>query len=229
MKLCILLCLLVGSALASAAPIRLAIIDTGYDATLAEPKIKLCKDGHFNFSNGKAEVGFTGLHGTIVASVIARGLTNVDYCAVIITLEMGAGFRADVISEAVEKLENQNIKAVNMSLRGFDYSWVEYRRLRILTMQGTAVFAASGNENLDLDQKCNVYPACYQLPKLYAVGATDEDPTLKAPYTNYGSKVILWFPGDTVFQGKLFRGTSFAAPAATSEFIRALYRIRQQQ
>ena len=93
--------------------------------------------------------------------------------------------------------------------------------------KGVLVVAAAGNAASNNDQ-INFCPACYQLPNLISVAATNSSNDSLASFSNYGSrKVAIAAPGDSIYStlppgafgytgyyGTL-SGTSMAAPHVT--------------
>lgn len=199
---------------------KIVIIDTGYDDTKATAALKLCPTGHYDFYQQKATIGSYGLHGTYVASVIAERLKNVDYCAVVFQVASPTGIKYRDILWALRKSLDQNATVINISIVGNGHSFIEREILVDAVKGGARVFTGAGNENQNLDTVCNVYPGCYRIRGVYSVGALSPDGTQKALYSNYGSKVDLWYPGHyETFDGGTAQGTSFASPAALADYV----------
>jgi subtilisin family serine protease len=202
--------------------IKIAIIDTGYDASISKSPLKLCQTGHYDYLSNTPVVGSAHPHGTVVASVIAEMLTDVNYCAVIYQVVTPMGLTADAIMNAFDRARSEGISAVNLSISGRLYSWSERRAMEATAKAGTVIFTAAGNERTNLDKFCNAYPACYPIQNMYVVGATERDNTEPTPYTNYGKVVDVWMPGDYEILNEVVEGTSFAAPRALAFYVYAL-------
>jgi subtilisin family serine protease len=209
--------------------IRIAIIDTGYSPRFGSVPLKLCKTGHFDFMTSKPEVGSVSPHGSIVGAIIAEELQDVNYCAVIYQVVGPEGLTATTVQKAFEKAKTSGIAAINLSLSGRAHSFAEKNAIKAVADRGTVIFAAAGNDQMDLGNFCNSFPACYSIPNMYVVGATERENSYPARYTNYGTKVTIWLPGDYEFQGQVVEGTSFAAPRALSDYVYSLYLIQAKK
>lgn len=204
----------------SAPKYKIAIIDTGYDVTRAVHRLKLCESGHYNFRNDTPTVGFTQIHGTLVASIIAEQLKGVNYCAVIFQVETKNGHFLDAsLTRAVTMAIKQNVTIVNMSYQGYMTSLKERFALERLSASGAVTFEAAGNEGQNLDYQCDAFPTCYGIDNIFPVGAIDPDTTTKAKYSNHGKMIKLWFSGRTTYNGDEYNGTSFAAPRALCDYV----------
>lgn len=206
----------------AAEPVRIAIIDTGYDPDIAPVKLKLCKTGHYDFPSKKPQIGSVHIHGTVIGSIIAAELKDVDYCAVIYQVfdEEDSLMSIQNATLAFRRAKKEKLIAINASFEGKLHSYKEHDA--ILELGEVIVFAAAGNSNQDLDKTCNVYPACYEAPNVVVVGSVSPDITQKALYSNYGTLVKVWYPGDVKFNGQWQSGTSFAAPRALADYVRSL-------
>lgn len=204
---------------------KIGIIDTGYDKSIDDRHVKICDDGHYDFGNDTPTIGHTMFHGTAVAQTIASQLEDVDYCLVIYQVAGPIGIPAENLSLALKKAAAGGLAAVNISLEGRQYSFLERQELFNLTSKGTAVFVAAGNRGQDLGRACMSYPACYGLPNLYVVGATQDNGEYVANYSNYGVRVHVWEDGDIDFNGETVRGTSFASPKALGDYVSSLSRL----
>lgn len=202
--------------------IKIAIIDTGYDAGQAFAKIKLCKTGHFDFATNTPVLASTNPHGTMVASLIAQGLDGVNYCAVIYQVNGPEGVTFENLIGAFAKAEQESLQAINLSIQGYKYSFFEKAAITRVALRGTHVFVAAGNDNLNLDEACNSYPGCYSIRGLHMVGAMNPDYSSRASYSNYGSRVELWYPGFYQTVMEYGKGTSFAAPRALADYVYSL-------
>lgn len=202
---------------------RIGIIDTGYDPkSQVGPKLKLCKTGHYDYNMKSSRIGNMHPHGTLVAQVIAKELEDVDYCAVIFQIESNSDYTYNAPA-AVKRAVDEKLTAVNISVVGKYYSFEERDQFKRGAQAGIQFFVAAGNDNMDLDKTCIVYPGCYRLPNMHIVGALSRDFTQKTQYSNYGEVVDAWFPGDVKDKnGQWAQGTSFASPAALADYILSL-------
>ena len=208
--------------------LKIAVIDTGFDISRAQGQPKLCKSGHYDFAAKKAVVGFSSAHGTIVSSILAEGLEDVNYCIIAYNVQVRGRVDMPSVYEALRRARREGVVAVNMSLEGVLHSFSEVRELELTARRGIATFIAAGNDNKNLDETCNSYPACYLVDNTYIVGALTVDPRGKAQFSNYGSRVTIWKEGFYEFHGQYTEGTSFAAPRATSDYVLSLSRIQSK-
>ncbi len=202
---------------------KIAILDTGYDIHAPGTKLKLCKTGHFDFRSYRRTIDYTQSHGTEVSSIIAERLKDVDYCAIIYQIESVFGtFPDQNIIGALELANVAGVVAVNMSFVSSDPSIAEREALKRIASKGAKLFVAAGNDRKNLDYECDVFPACYDIPNLSAVGALDPLTGEKASYSNRGSRIKLWYSGRYHAAGRSVNGTSLAVPRALSEYVLSL-------
>lgn len=203
-------------------PYKIILIDTGYDALRAPYKLKLCKDGHFDYLHHEYKIGSMDVHGTQVASIIAEKLRDVDYCAVIyqVAISTKPDFHYQEVADAFMRASGEGATAINVSL-GFtvphDFNTDAIKDdFSAPTRSRIPVFLAAGNDHKNFDKLCDVYPQCFNFPNFIIVGSQDPLRPREHSYSsNYGKIVQLWAPGgyDDEF------GTSYAAPRALSEYI----------
>jgi hypothetical protein len=213
--------------------IRVAIADTGLDKRFLDPSVKICKNGHYDFVENRAGIKTepSSPHGTYIANIIGAELGDADYCIVVYNVWDENGNVHDLIRMSISAYRMASVNGVsvmNYSLQGFAHSYIERNALVRVTSSGLKIFVAAGNDNIDLNQVCSSYPACYDIPGLVVVGAhSDSDPQARASYSNYGRKVDVWKSGsyNDIRRGVYTRGTSFAAPRAAADYV--LYLLAQ--
>lgn len=199
--------------------LKIAIIDTGYDASLAyrtgAVPLKVCKAGSFDFVTNRPGVGAGELpHGTIVGSVIAQELQEVEYCAVIFRAFGQRSVEPPIIAAAMLAANAvPGLKFVNISLVGNLPEPSEKLAAQAVTEAGLELFVAAGNEKTNLDARCASFPGCYGLRGIVMVGALDALGNI-AKYSNYGKVVSNWEQGDVLWGSEIERGTSYASPKA---------------
>jgi hypothetical protein len=225
----VLVCLSVMSE-SHAETLKIAIIDTGYDSSLITtgPKLKLCKYGHYDFVKGTSTVGHTIEHGTRVAEILARELASVDYCAIIYSVynpnTRGVSQMPDeYISMAYNKASYEGVVAINSSFDAPQASIVEREAIRDAIGRGATPFVVAGNRHMNLDNECLWFPACFDIVNMQVVGALKGDLTGRASYSNYGSRVKLWYSGEYNSEE---RGTSYAVPRAVADYVSRLARVQ---
>jgi len=200
--------------------IKIAIIDTGYSPEYAKqlkaPPIKLCLNESKDYVN--SDFSRNPYHGTEIASIIAKELINVNYCAIIYKVFSDNLPQIDInIVKALKDLETKDVVAINLSFGGTGPKEAEKAELQKLNDKGILIFAADGNDNKDLDKECNYYPVCYYLSSIVRVAAADKD-GYKCEVSNYG-KDSIYVLGTNFKQESYSCATSYATPRALSEFV----------
>lgn len=205
--------------------VKIGIIDTGYESGGAQAlaTLKLCPTGHYDFYSEKPVVARTDKHGTMVGTIIAETLQNVNYCAVIFQVVTKNGeITPETIARAVMRASKEHLQAVNVSLTGTAASFYEARAFKALSDSGARIFVAAGNDHRDLNFACQSYPACYQVKNIQIIGALTEDLEQPAQYSNHGGRVNLWYSGVYNDGFTHAQGTSFAAPRAAADYLLSL-------
>jgi subtilisin family serine protease len=166
-------------------------------------------------------------HGTHVAGIIGAvgnngiGIAGVNLKVSMMTLKFidddGYGTVADEI-KVIEFARNNNVRIMNMSFGGYEYSEIE--KLAIKSSTDILFVAAAGNE-INNNDNSPLYPASYDLPNIISVAATDKNDNL-ASFSNFGIRsvdiaapgvnIYSTFPGDTY---RSFSGTSMSTPVVT--------------
>ena len=201
---------------------RIAVIDSGYteDIKYFPQTVKLCKNGHYDFTTKTKTVGFDSIgHGTLVADTIdktAGPINRSKRCYMI--YKVGLSINND-LANAVIKATKRGVKVINISVESSQYRHRLEKALKVATSKGVKVFVAAGNSGTNLNEFCMVYPACFKMKNLYTVGALNlgYEPTR---YSNYGSIVTIWELDYA--QGQI--GTSFASPRAAGKYMREIGR-----
>lgn len=208
-----------------------AIVDTGYNPDLATVKLKLCKTGHWNvIDDSKDSLNSKLVHGTRVADILADKLQNVNYCAIIYQVfsenvekpDTYANMNVNKLTLALNKAKSENITAINLSYSGTGKYDSELKAMTELSDNKVILFTAAGNNDIDLTDTCNIYPACYEIKNKLVIGARDyEKPSLRDKHSNYGKPVDIYAPGYKVNTEKpeLEIRTSYATPRALAEYI----------
>lgn len=201
--------------------IKIAVIDTGYDVNMAKangyPPLKLCKEGHYDFTRGTSEVGNSYPHGTMTASLIAATLQYVDYCAIVYTVfTPELHLIRDSITTSLKLAYQNEVDYVNISITGLEPDPDEEKAVKDLYYDGIMVFAAAGNEGRDLGGRCNSYLTCYANGHyVHSVGALGKGGKLLRT-SNYGTPVSDYVYGEILWNGQTVQGTSLATPRALS-------------
>lgn len=221
------------SGVAMAAPIRIAVLDSGYDykstwsKDIARPK--LCDRGHKSYV-GKTILDDHG-HGTHVAGLIAQNNQDVDYCLVIIKVfnVKDTRFNLENVRNGLKYAADIGVDIINYSGDGVARDEVECSVIGDVLRRGIKVVAAAGNEHSDLITN-PYYPAMCD-SRIYKITATT-DKFERLPASNYASKPIpniYWELGDKVMsllpnnRTGVLSGTSMATAIFTQRLVRLLY------
>lgn len=196
------------------AQIKVAVIDTGIDPAYPVTLCEKPKD-FTGFQNTNDEYG----HGTNVSNIIFQKTKNTETCQYVLKVfskKTDNNYQASV--KALEYVLSKDIQVLNYSVAGFMYGEEEKVLIQKLLNKGVTIFVAAGNNRINLDKKCETYPACYD-KRINVVGSTDESGS-KSAFTNYGKVITHWELGEGYSAGGVtMSGTSQATAVATSKFI----------
>lgn len=178
-------------------------------------------------------------HGTMVAGALGAigdngiGVAGVAWNVKLLPLKVDEGgeLSTAAILAAYDYVEDnaasRNIRIVNASYGGPQYSQLEFNAIRRLRDLGVLFVAAAGNEDSNIDRAVRAYPANYNLDNIIAVAATNRQDNISS-FSEYGPlSVDLAAPGlqivTTTFDGTWnffptnrgasgVSGTSFSSP-----------------
>jgi minor extracellular protease Epr len=209
-----------GMSAAKAEPIKIAVIDTGFDfnsnwpaaTKLGLTKPKLCKAGHKDFT--KTGLKDTHGHGTHIAGLIAKYADNADYCLVILKFYDSRATTSNLrsIVDAINYAVSLKVDFINLSLGGVHPSELERQAVLNALNANIRVVSAAGNEKSNLAQK-GYYPALYD-SRIVVVGATKETGE-RLPASNYGPQVTYTAIGHEVLS--LGLNNTFVKESGTSQ------------
>ncbi len=178
------------SLLLKAAPVKIAVVDTGLNLSLAKD-IPLC--GYYDLTNTGYQDTYG--HGTNVSGIIHNFSKNRNYCQVIYKVfDRSTKNSYEPSLEAFKMIsKDPDIKVINYSANGNVFFITEKIVIDKLIRQGKKFVTAAGNDSLNLDAACNSYPACYS-KNIISVGngQTAKD---RAVSSNYGKRVSVWENG----------------------------------
>lgn len=197
--------------------IKVAVLDTGvsaHDDVTLKDSYNILTDS----TDGAEDDNAKG-HGTHVAGIIGATCGNrAGGCGVapeaalynIKILDKEArGTSADLI-RGVKKAVSLQADIINLSVEGMSYSLTEAKVMTQAVEQGTAVFAAAGNDG----SQTRSYPGAYA--DVICVGATDRDGS-KAYLSNYGSWVDLAAPGMDITAPAAISTNTYRTYSGTSQ------------
>lgn len=225
------------------APIRVAVIDTGFDFKsdwknyigyldsdgYALQMPKLCKTGHEDFTNTGLQD--TNGHGTHVAGIIAKFAENSNYCLIILKNYAPVNNNSDILErtfKAIKKAIALKVDIINYSGGGEGKSERECNAIKQALDAGIKVIVAAGNEYHNIN-KVPYYPAMCD-NRVIAVKNVDSTgnvvPSSNFTDTKKGSRELESEKGFNVLsllpknQIGLMTGTSQSAPTRTGKVIK---------
>lgn len=203
----------------TAKTVRIAVIDSGYYTMRSD--FKICDNKPYDFTNTSME-DFVR-HGQNVTHIISDNLKDIDYC--IIPMKVfafkGSLTSARNIVNALQTLLTLDVDIINMSLTGDDPIEQEKEAILRLLSKGVTIVVAAGNDNKNLDLKCDIFPACYS-KEIITVGNWEKTNS-KAETSNYGNYVRFWAIGTEIEAGGLVRsGTSMSTAIISAKIARQL-------
>lgn len=170
-------------------------------------------------------------HGTHVAGIIgavgnnSRGICGINWNVKIMALKFMGSNGYGSVSGAIECLEYASatkkkgvpVVLTNNSWSGINFSQALYDAIQAQLREGILFVVAAGNDGENTDEN-PVYPACYDLPNVITVAATDNNDEI-ADYSNFGrNSVHIAAPGNDIIslypggRYEFMSGTSMAAP-----------------
>lgn len=141
-------------------------------------------------------------HGTHVAGIIgaetnngigiAGVMWNVQLMPVKMLNDQGYGTLSDEIAAidyvVAMKQSGVDIKAMNASFGGYEYSDLEKQAIESANSEGILFVAAAGNDGTNNDHT-PMYPASYSLSNIISVTATDQNDR-RASFSNFGQYTV---------------------------------------
>lgn len=178
------------------------VIDTGVDLDHPDLKGNLI-DGYDFIDNDNIPEDLNG-HGTHVAGIIGAvgnnsvGVVGVSWSIKIMPLKVldsnGEGYISDII-RAIEFAKKNNIRIINMSFSGPDYSRPLYDEIK--SYPDTLFIVASGNSSANIDLFPE-YPAGYNLNNIISVSSSNQNDQL-SDFSNFGEmSVDVLAPGENI-------------------------------
>lgn len=196
--------------------IPVAVIDSGFDeAALKKSKVKLCPKGHYDATYEDYTIGYDWTkvqHGTKMAALVSKYSKGRACLVLIKALDHDPYIQNIVyINRALKHLilMKDYVKIASLSYSGPQYNQQERVSMMQLSYSNkVAMFVAAGNDDIDLDLNCSIYPACYRAIDRKVVVSADN-----VSHFNRGSVVNLWENGLELGIG----GTSIAAAIAAGK------------
>lgn len=200
---------------------KIVVLDSGVGKSLARQSF-MCKKGILS-TIGEDGIDTHG-HGSNIIGLIAQKINPKTQC--IVSIQVWSKKIAEEKSNGEEFIKGLNLayslhaSYVNMSMTGEGNNEPEYKAIVNLLKFGTKIIVATGNDEHDLDYKCDIYPACYKMKipqeirkNFYVISSNTVDTA------NKGRIVDAYLDGKNKGIPRL-TGTSQATAIFTSELIR---------
>lgn len=194
---------------------QVAIIDTGININQVDKKY-LCRGGHSSLTDSKWYEDDIG-HGTNIYNIITQGMNPNTSCIRIFKIGdkntdgNSISFNLNVV---LNYLIDSKVKLINISMAGYGFSLIEHINLVRLVYSGKKVVVAAGNNNQNLDKKCDIYPACHAIyhDNFIVVGSNC------GRFSNYG-KVVDFYENGCNQGVPMMTGTSQATAKKTNKIV----------
>lgn len=197
--------------------VKVAVIDTGLDMKYSK-SVPLCRDGHKDFT-GEGLNDNNG-HGTNIVGLIVNSYKPTGYCIVLIKA-FSRDPQVQYVTQALEYAEQIQANIINLSGGGPNPIKREREVVMRLLDKNIILSVAAGNDNVNLDEDCNYYPACYD-PRIYVVGNSNGR-------SNYGKVVDIWYNGQNKTEFGVTRsGTSQSTAQFTSQLLKTVALIKKK-
>lgn len=196
--------------------LRVAVVDTGLNYNPKISKLSLC-DGN------QALEDYVG-HGTKMATLIYDTLTNdkkTSICFISTSImEKDRKITSASITRGILEAIAAKADIINLSLQEETFTYPMYKAVKLASDSGAIIFVAAGNWGINLNDMCNVYPACFRgIKNMHVVGQYGiSNHAVPQKGTNFGSVVSLWYDGSY----GMYTGTSAATARATADYINGL-------
>jgi hypothetical protein len=194
--------------------IKIAVLDT--PANLEG--VKMCEDSP-NKRYSKPQ-----RHGTNIVHIINDRVKHLPVCFYYFdVLNENGGFSVFSYFFALRFMDKVKPDVVNMSFSGRNQIKIEQTYVAKLLERGVKVNVAAGNDSLDLDEECSVFPACID-PRITVVGSKGSS------FSNYGAVVDVLEDGNSVVGGGyVASGTSQATALHTAKVVIELSKVRSKK
>jgi subtilisin len=230
--LLVLLAVLIAKS-ARAGQLKVAVIDTGFDATYLQ-QLHLCDNELHHDFTGEGISDSVG-HGTNVSGLIIAmsKATKAQLCLIQYKVYSEKATAYSTVSNTIGAIEMaiaSKVDVINISMSGQGSSLKEKRAIIKALDKGIKVIVASGNSGAYMGSgNCTYFPACYDA-RIIVVGNGVKQASgiaIRHESSNYGPVVDLWIPGCiTPSLNGLQCGSSMSAAIASGLLIKALLGAR---
>jgi subtilisin family serine protease len=227
MKFYLSLVFLLASPSIFASPIKIAVIDSGFQKEYLN-QIPVCDTGGYDYveNSGFVTADDNG-HGTNVTLTINAQIkqSRSEYCFMLYRVFSKKKNAATPVAMAQAAMDGADI--INMSFTGNEYMRTEEDVIKVVTNEKIRFVVAAGNEGQNLDLECHIFPACIK-NKLknknnFIVVSSS------ASTSNYGFIVDLYEEHCSDQPPRKMCGTSMATAYTTGKFVNFWIEERNKQ
>ena len=143
----------------SATKLKIYLVDTGVISDFLTSKY-LCDKGHKDF----AKTTRKNLHANSMVYTLKSYVSHRDACVVDIRYYDSNLSNKTNINNYLKSLKfllDKEPGIINLSIDGGGFYYEENKLLRLLVLKGFKISIAAGNQGINLDKHCEIYPACY--------------------------------------------------------------------
>lgn len=226
--------LLLFTSLSEAKPFKVAVIDSGLDGRY-QSTLPLCPEGHKSFTASSWDKDGVHSHGTNIAMTIHKHAgTLPNFCLLIIKVlsNIDPIIQRNPLPDAIDYAIEQGASIINISISGQVSDHNEKVAIQRALNNDIVILVAAGNNDLNLDIDCIIYPACYKFTKNkegFGVIGNYMEPGVRQPNSNTGKVVTKWELGtDIRTKDLVMTGTSQATAVATGKLTRR-FLMREQK
>ena len=188
--------------------LRVAVIDTGYNIN---GKAIICNSGNYDVMTDTPVIAPDQWgHGTEMINIISDYAKG-DYCIIVIRVFNNHSGETKTITKGIYKAIEAHADVISESIGSVIVkNRNEHEALIIAHKRGIKVFLSSGNEGVNLDNDCYLYPVCYKDTGVIVVGSDDDKRANKGKIVTIKEKFCI----------KETCGTSASTAIAVGKYIR---------
>jgi thermitase len=172
--------------------VKVAVIDSGVNKSLADLSAVLISDGEWDYISADNDATDTDGHGTLISGIIAAtanngiGVVGISSTARILPFRQD-GFISD-INDAMVRSYNAGCRIINASYGNGVENPAEKAQISWLNERGVLVVCSAGNSSSNNDTSGH-FPASYALPNIISVMSSTSESNRDSS-SNYGQRSV---------------------------------------
>jgi thermitase len=172
--------------------VKVAVIDSGVNKSLADLSAVLISDGEWDYISADNDATDTDGHGTLISGIIAAtanngiGVAGISSTARILPFRQD-GFISD-INDAMVRSYNAGCRIINASYGNGVENPAEKAQISWLNERGVLVVCSAGNSSSNNDTSGH-FPASYALPNIISVMSSTSSSNRDSS-SNYGQRSV---------------------------------------